>query len=197
MNREDLPTMDERYAGALDSSHLELLSNARGALDVLIAAGWSGDSLGISLIRLRIEFDAVNMAELERTTPAEAFVLTLNKLTTLRPCMKALEKFAAGFAVRRKVVFEPRPLFLIAGRCLHTWMAPKCWHCKGLGFTGGYGQPKALCTGPDRCGGTGKRKTRLADNNTGHDFAMALLCEMDRKADNVARAMGARLKATP
>lgn len=194
MHRDDIPTMDERYAGALESSHLEMLSDARGALDLLIAAGWSGDSLGASLIRLRIEFDAVNLGELERTTPAEAFVLTLNKLSTLRPAMKALEQFAAAFAVRKKVVLEPRPLFLISGRCLHTWMAPKCWHCQGRGFTGLHGQLKTLCTGPDRCGGTGKRKTRLADNNVGHDFAMALLCEMDRKADNVARAMGVRLK---
>lgn len=194
MHREDLPTMDERYAGALESSHLELISNARGALDMLIAAGWSGDSLGVNLIRLRIEFDSVNAGELERTTPGEAFVLTLNKLTTLRPTMKALEKFAAGFALRKKVVLEQRPLFLVSGRCLHTWMAPKCWYCHGLGFTGGYGQPKVLCTGPDRCGGTGKRRTRLADNNVGHDFGMALLCEMDRKADTVARRMGVRLK---
>lgn len=194
MHRDDMPTMDERYAGALESSHLEMLVNGRGALDMIIAAGWAGDSLGISLIRLRIEFDSVNLAELDRYAPAEAFVMTLNKLNSLRPAMKALEKFAQGYAVRQRFTVEPRPLFLIAGRCLNEWMAPNCWHCNGRGFTGGYGTTQVMCKGPDKCSGTGKRRARLADNNDGHAFGRALLCEMDRKAERVARAMQARLK---
>jgi hypothetical protein len=194
MHRDDMPTMEERYAGALESAHLKLLADARGAVDFLIASGWANDSLGVSLIRLRIEFDAVNDGERQRTDPANAFVLTMNKLSTLRPAMQALDRFAQRYALRKRFEEKERRIFLIAGRALALWMAPNCWHCGGRGFNGGYGVPQVLCMGPDRCGGTGKRRTRLADNNAGHEFGRALLCEMDRKADNVARAMGVRLK---
>ena len=58
MNFEDRPSVDERYARAIESSHLEVLPT-RCSVDYLIAAGWIRDGLGASLYRLRTEFDAV------------------------------------------------------------------------------------------------------------------------------------------
>lgn len=52
-------TVDERYATAVDSSHLEVEPDRRCDVDMLIAAGWVRDGLGTSLYRLRVEWDAV------------------------------------------------------------------------------------------------------------------------------------------
>ena len=55
---EDRPTLDERYARAATSAHLELLPT-RCSVDYLIAAGWCRDDLGVKLFRLKSEFDLV------------------------------------------------------------------------------------------------------------------------------------------
>ena len=56
---EDLPTLQERYARALESTHLELVLDERCSVDMLVAAGWVKDGLGTMLYRLRTEYDAV------------------------------------------------------------------------------------------------------------------------------------------
>lgn len=56
---EDRPTLPERYSRALESTHLEALSNERCSVDMLIAAGWVKEGLGTALYRLRSEYDAV------------------------------------------------------------------------------------------------------------------------------------------
>lgn len=54
---EDRPTLDERYARALESSDLAIKPEQRGDADYLVAAGWVHDSLGTALFRLRSEWD--------------------------------------------------------------------------------------------------------------------------------------------
>lgn len=56
------PTLPERYTRALDSTHLEVVADKCGSIDLLIAAGWCANSLGTSLYRLRAEFDSVRSA---------------------------------------------------------------------------------------------------------------------------------------
>lgn len=56
---EDRPTLPERYARALDSTHLALVLDERCSVDILIAAGWVKEGLGTKLYRLRTEYDAV------------------------------------------------------------------------------------------------------------------------------------------
>jgi hypothetical protein len=46
-------TIEETYARAQGSSHLEMSFERRGDVDVLIAAGWVNESLGTRLFRLR------------------------------------------------------------------------------------------------------------------------------------------------
>lgn len=59
---EDRPTLPERYARALESTHLELVLDERCSVDMLIAAGWVKEGLGTLLHRLRIEYDATRGA---------------------------------------------------------------------------------------------------------------------------------------
>lgn len=59
---EDRPTLPERYARAMQSTHLEVLVDERCSVDLLVAAGWIKDGLGTMLYRLRTEYDAVRGA---------------------------------------------------------------------------------------------------------------------------------------
>lgn len=59
---EDRPTLPERYARAIESTHLEVVPDERSSVDMLIAAGWCTETLGTELYRLRAEFDAVRAA---------------------------------------------------------------------------------------------------------------------------------------
>jgi hypothetical protein len=52
-----MSTTEERYARAINSSHLEVKEEARGDADTLIAAGMA-ETLGVMLARLRAEWDA-------------------------------------------------------------------------------------------------------------------------------------------
>jgi hypothetical protein len=65
---EDKPSIGERYTSATESSNLRVGIHENGA-DIIIAAGWSGDGIGASLLRLRAEFDAVR-AEHEQAARA-------------------------------------------------------------------------------------------------------------------------------
>lgn len=68
MHSLDRPTTAERYTRATNSSDLSVASRQRGDVDLLIAAGWAGDTLGVLLYRLRSEFDAEKGAlEMART----------------------------------------------------------------------------------------------------------------------------------
>lgn len=53
---EDRPDLEERYARATETTNLTV-EERRGAVDLLIAAGWVLDGLGTSLYRLRTEYD--------------------------------------------------------------------------------------------------------------------------------------------
>ena len=55
----DVPTIQERYARAIRSSHLEVEPHRAGDIDTVMAAGWCKDDLGASLFRLVCEFDRV------------------------------------------------------------------------------------------------------------------------------------------
>lgn len=48
----------ERYSSAIESSHLEVTLEM-GDVDLLVAAGWTKESLGTALYRVMVEFDTV------------------------------------------------------------------------------------------------------------------------------------------
>ncbi len=54
---EDRPTIDERYTSATHASSLVVTAERGGAVDMLVAAGWSKSRLGAALLRLVSEWD--------------------------------------------------------------------------------------------------------------------------------------------
>lgn len=52
----------ERYSGAIGASHLHVVADRSGDVDLLVAAGWLTDGVGSALYRLMSEFDCVRGA---------------------------------------------------------------------------------------------------------------------------------------
>lgn len=171
---QDRKTLGERYLAAMESSHLEL-TEGRDDADYLIAAGWCKEPLGLALYRLRLEYDQINQVEAQSAGPVQAKLLTLNKLTTLRPAFTLLKRFAELHALRKKYNRPDRTVHLIAASCLAWWLHPTCLHCAGRGFNGGFGTPMLICT---HCN-SGQRVVRYAKDEAGHQFGRGLLNEMD------------------
>lgn len=230
---DDKPMIDERYATALNSSHLEMSLEKRGAVDLLVAAGWVRDDLGTRLFRLRKDYldvlPTLDMAHAERTrlqaeaaeaeadarkdrseedaarlmaealrlreeaaqTAMTAHVMALVHAPSLEPAKRSLGEFAGWLAARQQFRAPAVIVMAIAGRALDSWLDPLCHHCTGRGFTGGYSAPMVLCKS---CGGTGIRHPRLGKTDAEHAFGRALLVEMDRKAERVARSMARFLR---
>lgn len=177
------PDLEERYAQAIEADDL-MVRPSRGPVDMLVAAGWTKESLGTALYRLRTEFDAVrgDYRLVGRAPNVTDLLLILSALTTLRDTRDALGRFAVAFATRKRYMADDGTVLKIAGKALQYWLDPQCHECEGRGFTGGYGLPMELCKA---CGGTKKRQATHYHTAAGHEFAKALLCEMDRKTDHV------------
>ena len=120
-----------------------------------------------------------------------AKALALLHMKSLRPTVEAVGVFAWFQAKRLRYEGAPETVNGIVGRAVDLWLDPICHHCCGRGFNGGFGVPLVLCV---HCGGTKVRRPRLAKSEAGHQFGLALLVEMDRKAERVAKAMTNFLK---
>ena len=183
---EDRPTMAEQYSRAMESSHLEV-TEERGDVDFLIAAGWTGESLGTDLYRPRMEFDGLNKRELAMAdTSLIARVMALAQMGSLHQTKQTLGRFALAHATRKKFDREPDAIMAVVGAALDVWLDPTCHHCGGRGFTGGFVGPMIWCS---HCHHTGSRRVRLAKTEDAHQFGRSLLNEMDRKCDRVAGMM--------
>ena len=183
---EDRPTMAEQYSRAMESSHLEV-TEERGDVDFLIAAGWTGESLGTDLYRTRMEFDGLNKRELAQAdTSLIARVMALAQMASLAQTKQTLGRFAMAHATREKFNRAPEAIMAITGAALDVWLDPNCHHCAGRGFTGGFSAPMVWCS---HCHHTGSRRVRLAKSEDAHQFGRSLLTEMDRKCDRVTGMM--------
>lgn len=227
---EDRPTIDERYAAAMESSDLSP-KPYRCDLDYLVAAGFVHESLGTMLYRLKSEWDMVRQdlrrAEVQAAEGARETVrlrrraatkkgedaaklldraealqertkesalteraLVLAHLKTLSATREALHAYAIAFGTRTRV-FDLDMIRHVVGKALQLWLDPRCPHCEGRGYTGGFTTPHRWC---EVCVRTGQRVNgnpgfRLYTNDHGHQWGRALLLEMDRKADNVTAHM--------
>lgn len=116
---QDTPSVDERYITATNTSNLKVLSDRRGAADVLIAAGWSASRLGAALMRLHSEFDGAARASSE--TDAR---LMAGKLKSLPTVLEQLQiqalKWGASSAHVAPSVF--------------WWLDKNCRMCEGRKF---------------------------------------------------------------
>lgn len=120
-----------------------------------------------------------------------AKALALVHMTSLRDTVERVGAFAWFLARQVKYDGAPHNVSGIVGRAIDLWLDPLCHHCCGRGFNGGFGVPLILC---NECGGTKVRRPRLFKSEAGHQFGLALLTEMDRKAEKVASRMTNFLK---
>lgn len=171
-------TTEEKYARAVNSSHLEMRPGM-DAVSVLIAAGWVRDSLGTSLYRLRAEYDTVR-----RTGEAPK---------TLHSVTQAVRRFAINSAKRHagSLRYHGDDAPEIAERALAYWLDPLCHHCNGRGFCGGVGTPVEVCR---HCHGTGRTQPRFSKSEAGQQFAYLLISEMERKTARVGEQIKRYLK---
>jgi len=88
--------VEEKYARAISTSHLEVKSYLlpAGDVDTIIAAGMS-EPLGVLLVRLRTEWDAISVREAKEAADSlTARVLILMHLRSLAPVKQAIQSFA-------------------------------------------------------------------------------------------------------
>lgn len=180
------PCIAELYSLATQSSHLKF--EARCDLDFLIAAGKMQEGIGPTLMRLRIEFDAVRaMARRDGALNSAERVQVLTVLKTLPAARRELGAFAYRLVNRTdEFLLTDIIVFTIAGRVLDTWLDPRCHACEGRGFTGGThrGEQSVKCRG---CRGTGDRRSVLGDTALEKRFAAHLV---DKVAEMLRRTEG-------
>jgi hypothetical protein len=194
MEVEERPTITERYSSAVESSNLRPTADRRGDADYLIAAGWLDDSLGVLMLRLRVEFDAVrhDLRLRKGAAPIDRFLI-LQKLKTLDGAKAALARFSVQQATKRKFMQPDDVVLKLAGRVLDVHLDPLCHHCDGRGSNGGAhrGEKKEICR---PCKGTGHRKDSVGRDADERRFAAFLLAELDRVCHAAGVAMARSLR---
>lgn len=175
-NDDQRPTIDERYTSAIHAKRLKLETEKRGAVDLLIAAGWSPRAIGASLLRLHSEWDgsqhprkitqgavkalALTMAGFDREQKAQKIAtdwyvrevaLTIQQLKTL-PLVRALL-----LAKAKQLMIEDAES-TVAG-VLIWWLDHTCHYCNGLGFEKVKGAPALSAIRCRHCHGSGEIPT--------------------------------------
>lgn len=194
MTDTDRPTVAERYATATEAHSLKLDIKRTGPADVLIAAGLAGDGLGVSLVRLRAEFDSARSAVSgSGNNSLTEHMLALMQMRTLREVKEMVGDLAAKQAV--VTGFRSRHLLAITGRVLDVFLDPLCHHCEGRGFNGGGRHeqtgPPVLCR---PCGGSAHRSGAIGHNEAERDFARHMLALLERSATRAEGEMARRLR---
>jgi hypothetical protein len=177
-----MSTTEERYARAINSSHLKVKgwTEPGGDAETLIAAG-GAETLGVMLARLRAEWDTIHPTErLQAADDLTARVLVLMKLRTLSATKQAIYNFAFKQAARRGIDPKDAALLDLCGKVLDVWLDRKCHHCEGRGFNGGYREPQVHCR---PCRGSGNRRLgTLHEVDALHHYGLFLLNVMDTKS---------------
>lgn len=215
---DEARAVEERYLGAVTSSHLRLNMERSGSVDLLVAAGWVRDGLATGLYRLRGEFDnakatirqqhtryaelhalagarrrkagkhddeAAALCAQAETEALTARALILMQLKSLDGVTRALGHFGDQMASLRG--FEGAEVYRITGQALDLMLDPLCPHCDGVGFFGGFGKPKVLCS---RCKGSTRRRIDFGSIEA-QAFGVFVLADLERK---LARIDGLMLK---
>lgn len=194
---DEKPTTGERYASAIDATNLKVSTLTSGAVDIIIAAGWCGDTLGATLRRLSAEYDSI-AADHHRAAADDltARVLILSHLgNSLRLAKEMVGNLAAKQAIAQGLNASPDDVAKIAGRCLEVYLDPNCRPCDGRGFNGGGGRghegPKVLCK---RCKGTGHRGSEIGRDDAERSFARLILALMERATTTAEANMAKKLR---
>lgn len=203
-------TVIERYASAQNSTNLTVKAGRRTDADVLIAAGWSKDHLGLLLWRLKAEWDSVDkprpvrglalraLAESVRRHNDASFssmgearaiadawhrqelVKLAGKLKSLGAAREAVMAWAEAHKIGRQVALD----------CLHWWLDSTCGTCDGTKFQPVPGTRRLSNKHCPACRGSGQR--HIPHGNDGRWMLEA----MDRATASVAAGLAQRLKAS-
>jgi hypothetical protein len=161
----DMTSIAEQYARAIGSKDLAWRIEP-GAIDLLTASGMLQDSLGVGLLRLRSEFDAI------RSMPGARIMLhQLKSAADVRRRMLGLILDRGG---------APNAVDMVA-RLLDVWCDPSCPACTGRGSVGAYGEPQMIC---HACHGSKRRSILWAAHE--QRFAESIAVEMEEKV-NIAQ----------
>lgn len=180
-------TTEEKYARAVNSSHLEMRPGM-DAISIIIAAGWVRDGLGTILYRLRTEHDVAKgnlrrMARAQEISQADTH-LVASQLKSLHSATLAVRRFAINSAKRHagRLRYHGEDAPEIGVRALGYWLDPLCHACNGRGFSGGTGTPVEVCK---HCHGSGRTLPRLSKAKEGQEFGYLLISEFERKTNRV------------
>jgi hypothetical protein len=189
-------TTEEKYARAVNSSHLEMRPGM-DAISVIIAAGWVRDGLGTILYRLRTEHDAAKgdirrIASQPEASQTDA-ALVAGKLKSLHSATLAVRRFAINSAKRHAGLlrYHGDDAPEVAVRALGYWLDPLCHSCNGRGFSGGTGTPVEVCK---HCHGSGRTLPRLSKTEAGQQFGYLLISEFERKTTRVGELIKRHLR---
>lgn len=174
------PTLDEKYARAINSTDLRMVDGKAGNADLLAAFGISA-GLGSLLQRLRQEYDQVaqDVRRAGNDSHTEA-VLIFMHLKTLREAKNALGQYAMVMATKRRHMIPDREVLVLTGHTLSAWLDHRCRRCIGTGVIGGYdGKRQLVCRA---CGGTGNAVSSIVQNDGQARFCADLLRDMNQKA---------------
>lgn len=111
---EDRPSIDERYAQAMHSNHLQVQADTRGDVDLLIAVGWVREGLGADLYRLRSEFDVVRGEQHQAHDNARAAMADVRRVRAM-----AMSEAVSEFD-RQELLMQAGAMLETAQRALET-----------------------------------------------------------------------------
>lgn len=188
---EDIPSVGERYSSAVRSSNLRVKLEARGDVDMMIAAGCVPDGLGATLYRLAVEFDTVRneLRDAKGLNQTERYLI-LSRMRTLRPAKEEIHAWAVVEATRQRFMQPDSVVAQIVARVIDAHLDPKCHHCEGRGFVGGgrheHTGPQIICRA---CRGTGSRRDSIGKTREEIAFAAHLLAELGERMRSVETMM--------
>jgi hypothetical protein len=116
--------------------------------------------------------------------------LILVRMKTLPIAASLVFRFTCGRAQELGIDADPNELAQLSSKVLQAFIAPRCAHCGGRGFTGGHRQPAIRCS---ECKETG---ALLLDwGPLEHQlFGRQLLARIDEKVENLRRHMARRTR---
>lgn len=129
--------------------------------------------------------EAASLCAQAETEALTARALILMQLKSLDGVTRALRHFGEKQASRRG--FGGDNVHRVTGHALDLMLDPLCPHCDGVGFFGGFGKAKTLCT---KCRGSTRRRVDFGSIEA-QAFGVFILADMERK---LARVEGLMLK---